>query len=70
MSMDGIEESGESSTRDVAVQMVQALIEMPTSAAGKWVNLITTLCAHNARQNVPSSGVPNNTQPESLPTWA
>ena len=54
--MDGVEESGESAMRDVAVQMVQALKETPASAAGKWANIIATLCAQNSGQNVYNAG--------------
>ncbi len=54
--MDGVEESGESAMRDVAVQMVQALKESPASAEGKWANIIATLCAQNLGQNVYNTG--------------
>lgn len=70
MSMDGIEQAGESTMRNVAVQMVQAMKETPASAAGKWASIIATLCAHNAGQNVLSTGVTRSTYPEGLPEWA
>ena len=68
--MDGIEQSGESAMRDVAVQMVQALKETPTSAAGKWASVIASLCAYNAGQNVYNTAVTKHHQPEGLPAWA
>ena len=54
--MEGVEEFRESHMKDVAVQMVQALKETPASAAGKWANIIATLCAQNPGQNVGSVG--------------
>ena len=54
--MDGVEGSGESAMRDVAVQMVQAMKETPASAAEKWATIIATLCAQNFGQNVYNSG--------------
>jgi hypothetical protein len=68
--MDGIEESGESAMRNVAVQMVQAMPETPASAAGKWASIIATLCANNAGQSVFNTSVIRSTQPVGLPTWA
>ena len=67
--MDGVEGSGESAMRDVAVQMVQALKETPASAAGKWANIIATLCAQNSGKNSDQKTA-GSTQPEGLPTWA
>jgi hypothetical protein len=70
--MEGVEGSGESAMRDVAVQMVQAMKETPASAAGKWANIIATLCAQNSGQGVYNAGqnATRSTQPGGLPTWA
>ncbi len=44
--MEGVEQSGESQLRDVAVQMIQAMKETPAEVAGKWAGIIAVLCAN------------------------
>jgi hypothetical protein len=52
--MDGVE--GESRLHDVAVQMVQAMKEMPAAAAAKWAGIVVTLCAGRSPAPIFSAG--------------
>jgi hypothetical protein len=69
--MEGIENTGESPLRDVAVQMVQAMAETPSAAAGKWASIIATLCAGGAGANIFSAATgPSHSGGLELPQWA
>ncbi len=43
--MEGVEESGDSQLRDVAVQMIQAMKGTPAAAVAQWAGIIATLRA-------------------------
>ena len=67
--MEGVEQQGDSTLRNVAVQMVAAMRDTPASAAGKWASIIATLCERNTGGNVFAAGG-NNVEQKDLPTWA
>jgi hypothetical protein len=50
--MEGVEQQGDSTLRNVAIQMIAAMKDTPASAAGKWASIIATLCHRNAGGNV------------------
>lgn len=74
--MEGVEQSGESTLRDVAVQMVALMARTPKEVAAEWAGLVATLFSTPGQGAVLSAANPGGVQgPKgaelgAMPEWA